>query len=73
MKLSTPVKQKRIGRPPTGITPIVGLRLPPQVRAKIEQWAGQQDDKPTLSEATRRLIDVGLAAAGKRKGAAKRG
>jgi hypothetical protein len=68
MKRSIPVKRKRIGRPPTGITPIVGLRLPPQVRAKIEQWAGQQDDKPTLSEATRRLIDAALIAAWKRKG-----
>lgn len=60
MKRSTRVKQKRIGRPPTGITPIVGVRLSPEVREQVEHWAARQDDSPTLSEAMRRLVSLGL-------------
>jgi len=36
-----------------------GLRLPPSA---IESWAKQQNDKPSRSEAIRRLIEFTLAA-----------
>jgi hypothetical protein len=51
--------QKR-GRPPTGVTPMMGFRADPSLRATIEKWAKQQLDKPKLSEATRRLVELGL-------------
>ncbi|MBI3700590.1 MAG: hypothetical protein HY242_09140 [Afipia sp.] len=60
MKKATTVKQKRIGRPPTGITPLIGFRATDEMRAAIEKWAGRQSDKPKLSEAVRRLVDIGL-------------
>lgn len=59
-----PVKQKRnrIGRPPTGITPMVGVRVSSELRGQIERWAARQDDTPRLSEAVRRLVEIGLGA-----------
>jgi hypothetical protein len=54
------VKRKR-GRPATGRDPIVGLRVPQETRDKIERWARRQPDEPTLSEAIRRLIEIGLS------------
>jgi hypothetical protein len=53
--------QKRSrGRPSTGVTPMVGVRLEPDFRAEIEAWAASQEDKPVLAEAIRRLIRCGL-------------
>ena len=40
---------------------MLALRLPPALRADIERWAKQQKDKPSRSEAIRRLIEVALA------------
>jgi hypothetical protein len=60
MKKSTPVKQKVIGRPRTGITPLMGFRADPIIRAEIVRWAENQPDTPTLSEAIRRLVELGL-------------
>jgi hypothetical protein len=60
MKKTTPAKQKVIGRPPTGITPMMGFRASPVLRASIVRWAENQPDMPTLSEATRRLVELGL-------------
>jgi hypothetical protein len=48
--------KKRRGRPATGITPMVGVRLEPDFRTEIEAWAATQDDTPVLAEAIRRLI-----------------
>ena len=53
-------KKRRRGRPATGITPMAGVRLEPDFRAEIEAWASEQDDKPSLAEAIRRLIRRGL-------------
>jgi hypothetical protein len=36
--------------------------MPVQSRLAVEAWAEQQEDKPSLSEAIRRLVDIGLAA-----------
>jgi hypothetical protein len=40
---------------------VLAVRLPPDLRSAIEAWAKQQDDKPTRSEAIRRLIEIALA------------
>jgi len=60
MKKATPVKQKVIGRPRTGITPLMGFRADPVIRAEIVRWAENQPDMPSLSEAIRRLVELGL-------------
>jgi hypothetical protein len=52
--------KKKTGRPATGKDPLVALRLSPEKRREIEEWAEQQPDKPSFSEAVRRLIDRGL-------------
>jgi hypothetical protein len=59
MKKAISAKQK-IGRPPTGITPMIGFRAEPTLRDAIENWAKQQSDKPKLSDAVRRLVELGL-------------
>ncbi len=49
-------------RPPMGQRPMIGLRVPLALRASIGKWARSQPDNPNLSEATRRLIELGLQA-----------
>jgi|tagenome__1003787_1003787.scaffolds.fasta_scaffold20977496_3 hypothetical protein len=60
MKKTTRVKRKAMGRPPTGVTPLMGFRADPKIRAAIVRWAEKQSDMPTLSEAIRRLVELGL-------------
>jgi hypothetical protein len=62
MKKAISAKQKRVGRPPTGKTPMMGFRATPLLRASIVQWAVRQPDAPKLSEAVRRLVELGLKA-----------
>ncbi|MCP3476723.1 hypothetical protein NLM33_41920 [Bradyrhizobium sp. CCGUVB1N3] len=62
MKKARTVKQKVMGRPRTGITPLMGFRADTATRAAIVRWAENQPDKPTLSEAIRRLVELGLKA-----------
>ena len=52
--------KKRRGRPATGRDPMMGFRAAPVLRASIVKWAEDQPDMPTLSEATRRLVELGL-------------
>jgi hypothetical protein len=56
-----------MGRPPTGLK--VGepmtVRLPPKTVAKVEGWANRRS--MGRSEAIRQLIELGLAAEGKRR------
>jgi hypothetical protein len=59
MKQTTSAKQSA-GRPATGITPMMGFRADPVIRAAIVRWAEKQPDKPSLSEAIRRLVELGL-------------
>jgi len=54
------VEQKIRGRPRTGITPLMGFRADPVIRAAIVKWAEYQPDTPSLSEAIRRLVELGL-------------
>jgi hypothetical protein len=60
MKKARAVKQKVMGRPRTGITPLMGFRADPVIRASIVRWAERQPDMPSLSEAIRRLVELGL-------------
>jgi hypothetical protein len=39
---------------------MMGFRVAPVLRASIVKWAENQPDMPTLSEATRRLVELGL-------------
>jgi hypothetical protein len=62
MKKARAVKQKVMGRPRTGVTPLMGFRADPVFRASIVRWAEEQREKPSLSEAIRRLVEIGLKA-----------
>lgn len=59
---SIAVEQKRPrGRPRTGVHPMRGLRMPPELEAAIDAWIERQPDpKPSRAEAIRRLIEKGL-------------
>jgi hypothetical protein len=39
---------------------MMGFRASPVLRAQIVRWAELQPNMPTLSEATRRLVELGL-------------
>jgi hypothetical protein len=58
---------KKPGRPATGRDPVLAVRLSPALRSAIESWAEQQADKPSRSEAIRRLIKFALVAKAKKK------
>ena len=60
MKKTISAKQKSAGRPATGITPMMGFRADTVIRAAIVRWAEKQPDMPSLSEAIRRLVELGL-------------
>jgi hypothetical protein len=54
-------RKKKQGAPGKG-TPIT-LRLRPGVLARVDRWAASQKDYPSRPEATRRLVELGLAIA----------
>ena len=55
--------KKRLGRPPTGIGTMIGVRLQPDQLAALDHWIEQQPDpKPTRPEAVRRIL-VGVTGA----------
>jgi hypothetical protein len=61
------VKPKKRGRPATGRDPIMALRMPPALRERVEEWALRQFDKPSRSEALRRLVEMALKMKERRK------
>ena len=65
--MSKTAKPKKRGRPATGRDPMMGFRAAPVLRASIVKWAEGQPDIPTLSEATRRLVELGLNVKSKRR------
>ena len=67
MKKAISAKQKSRGRPATGITPMMGFRADPVIRAEIVRWAENQRDMPSLSEAIRRLVEIGLSRSSPKK------
>lgn len=71
MKKSSTVIRKKKGRPPTGETPVMTIRLTHQERAAIDAWAADQEDKLDRSKAIRRLIPLALEAEAKKKGGKK--
>jgi hypothetical protein len=60
MAKSISVKRKKPGRPATGTDPLMGFRASPVMRASVVRWAENQPDTPSLSEAIRRLVELGL-------------
>jgi hypothetical protein len=46
---------------------MMGFRAPPLLRASIVKWAENQPDRPTLPEAVRRLVELGLTLKKKRR------
>jgi len=63
MAKSIHVLRKKRGRPATGQDPVMAIRLPPALKSKVKAWAARQDDRPSLSEATRRLLEKAIASA----------
>jgi hypothetical protein len=53
-------KKRGRGRPPTGRDPMLTLRAPPALTHEVEAWAKRQPDKPSRSEALRRLVEMAL-------------
>ncbi len=56
--ISAKPKKRGRGRPPTGRDPMIGLRLPNDETARLDQWA--KANGYTRSEAIRVLIERGL-------------
>jgi hypothetical protein len=67
MAKSIHVIHKKRGRPATGHDPVLTVRLSPTTRIAVETWAKQQSDKPSRSEAIRRLIEIALTTKLKRQ------
>jgi hypothetical protein len=65
-RVSANKKPKPTGRPKTGIGKLIGLRWHPPVLAAIDDWRREQPDLPSQAQAIRRLVEIGLAAKGKR-------
>jgi hypothetical protein len=55
--------KKKRGRPATGRDPVTAIRLPEDLRVRVEAWAAGLGDTPSRSEAIRRLVEIGLASA----------
>jgi metal-responsive CopG/Arc/MetJ family transcriptional regulator len=66
MKPSINAKQKKRGRPATGKTPMIGLRLSPEVAAAVDAWAAKHG-LGSRSAAIRQMIDQAIAAKTRRK------
>jgi hypothetical protein len=54
------IRKREKGRPAVVADLLVGLRLPIETRQAVLEWAKGQPGQPNLSEAIRRLIDIGL-------------
>jgi len=48
-------KKRGRGRPATGVDPVTAIRLSPELRSALDVWAETQEDKPSRSEALRRI------------------
>jgi hypothetical protein len=55
-----PAKRRKRGRPATGVTPMVGVRISNALRRRIEAWARGQSADYSLSGAIRQLVELGL-------------
>jgi hypothetical protein len=60
---------KKRGRPATGTSPTIGVRVPMELTDAIDGWRASQRPIPSRPEAIRRLVELGLASkGGKAKG-----
>lgn len=50
------------GRPATGKDPVLAMRFPMSLRAAVVKWAEKQHGLPTISDAIRQLVEIGLTA-----------
>ena len=57
---SKKVIPRKRGRPPIGKDPMLAFRAPPTFTAEVEAWAKRQPDRPSRSEALRRLVEMAL-------------
>jgi hypothetical protein len=55
-------KRPGAGRPATGTDPTRTFRLSDDFMARLDEWAARQPDKPSRSEAIRRLIEQAMKA-----------
>jgi len=67
MSIKKVLPKRKRGRPATGKDPVSAIRLSLPLRAVIDNWAKQQPDQPSRSEAIRRLIEYALKAKSKRQ------
>ena len=58
---------KKRGRPATGASPTIGVRVPDELAAQIDEWRAGERPIPSRPEAIRRLVEQALAAGGKGK------
>jgi hypothetical protein len=54
-------KRRKPGRPATGRDPVTAIRLSHEMRQSLDRWAAAQPDRPSRSEAIRRLVEKALA------------
>jgi hypothetical protein len=67
MAKSIPVtRKKKIGRPATGQDPVMTLRLPLDLTARIDAFA-KASGAASRSEVMRKLLEAGLIATAKRR------
>jgi hypothetical protein len=66
MAKSVAAPKKRRGRPATGRDGVMTLRLPDDLRRRVDAWAAKQQGAPGRSEAIRRLVEIALSAANSR-------
>jgi Arc/MetJ-type ribon-helix-helix transcriptional regulator len=58
MDKSISVKRKKRGRPATGVDPLVGIRLPPEMIRQLDELAAAQASN--RSEVIRHLLEQAL-------------
>lgn len=54
--------KSKVGRPATGVTPMVGVRLSDDLRQKVDDYA--ERNAISRAEAMRRLVEAALAKGG---------
>jgi hypothetical protein len=52
-------RRKKRGAPPRGKDTRIGLRLEPELLARVDWWAASQKDGPSRLETMRRLLELG--------------
>lgn len=54
------IRKRKVGRPATGQDPVRAIRMDDSQAKAVESWARKQADKPSFSEAVRRLVAKAL-------------